>query len=77
MPILNYSFIKAQPLRIYSNCKYMDLYIGDKSSKEEGSQLSQLMGICMYVKDLNYNSLLDVTEEEYQIKCSKAASNQI
>ena len=77
MPILNYSFIKAQPLRIYSNCKYMDLYIGDKSSKEEGSQLSQLMGICMYVKDLNYKSLFDVTEEEFKIKCSKAAANQI
>ena len=77
MPILNYSFIKAQPLRIYSNCKYMDLYIGDKSSKEEGSQLSQLMGICMYVKDLNYKSLFDVTEDEFKIKCSKAAANQI
>ena len=77
MPILNYSFIKAQPLRIYSNCKYMDLYIGEKSSKEEGSQLSQLLGICMYVKDLNYKSLFDVTEEEFNLNCSKAAANQI
>ena len=77
MPILNYSFIKAQPERIYSNCKYMELYIGDKSSKEEGSQLSQLMGICMYVKDINYNSLIDVTEEEFNLKCNQAAENQI
>ena len=77
MPILNYSFIKAQPERIYSNCRYMDLYIGDKRSKEEGSQLSQLFGICQYVKDLKYDSLFDVTEEEFNINCNKAAANQI
>ena len=77
MPILNYSFIKAQPERIYSNCKYMELYIGDKSSKEEGSQLSQLFGICTYVKDLNYTSLFDVTEKEFNFNCNKAAENPI
>ena len=76
MPILNYSFIKAQPERIYSNCKYMELYIGDKSCKEEGSQLSQLLGICTYVKDLTYQSLFDVTENEFDENCNKAASNQ-
>ena len=77
MPILNYSFIKAQPERIYSNCRYMDLYIGDKRSKGEGSQLSQLIGICQYIKDLKYDSLFDVTEEEFNINCNKAAANQI
>ena len=77
MPILNYSFIKAKPERMYSNCKYMDLYIGDKSCKEEGSQLSQLLGICMFVKDLNYKSLFDVSELEFNINCNKAATNQI
>ena len=77
MPILNYSFIKAKPERMYSNCKYMDLYIGDKSCKEEGSQLSQLLGICMFVKDLNYKSLFDISELEFNINCNKAATNQI
>ena len=77
MPILNYSFIKAQPERIYSNCRYMNLYIGDKRSKEEGSQLIQLFGICQFVKDLKYDSLFDVTEEEFNINCNKAAANQI
>ena len=77
MPILNYSFIKAQPERIYSNCRFMELYIGEKSSKEEGSQLSQLLGICTFVKDINYNSLIDVSKEEFYSKCNKAAANQI
>ena len=65
MPILNYSFIKAQPERIYSNCRFMELYIGEKSSKEEGSQLSQLLGICTFIKDINYNSLIDVSQKEF------------
>lgn len=32
MPLLNYAIIKAQPLRIYSNAKFMELYIGDRKS---------------------------------------------
>jgi hypothetical protein len=77
MPILNYSFIKAKPERIYSNCRFMELYIGEKSCKKEGSQFSQLMGICIYVKDINYNSLIDVTEEVFSLKCYQAAENKI
>ena len=77
MPILNYCFVKAQPERIYSNCKYMELYIGDKSSKEEGNQLSQLMGICIYVKDITYKSLFETNEKEFNLKCTQAALNQI
>ena len=77
MPILSYCFIKAQPERIYSNCRYMDLYIGGKGSKEEGNQLSQLIGICEYIKNLNYDSLFDVTKEDFISNCNKAAENQI
>ena len=77
MPILNYCFVKAQPERIFSNCKYMELYIGDKSSKEEGNQLSQLMGICMHVKDITYKSLFETNEKEFNLNCTKAALNQI
>ena len=30
IPILNYSIIKAQPLRLFSNITFMELYIGEK-----------------------------------------------
>ena len=30
MPILNYAFIKAKPPHMVSNCKYMELFIGEK-----------------------------------------------
>ena len=29
MPILNYSAIKAQPIKLFSYCKFMDLFIGN------------------------------------------------
>ena len=45
-PILNYSFIKAKPSRMSSNCKYMDLFIGERKNKEEGNQLAQLIAMC-------------------------------
>ena len=73
MPILNYSLIKAQPQRFYSICRFLDLYIGDLKSKSEGNQLTQLSGICDRVINISYNSLINVTAEEFKIKCAESA----
>ena len=73
MPILNYAFIKAQPNRIYSNSRLMELYIGDMSSKEEGSQLIQLIAICNFIVDLTYENINGVTKDEYNRNCNNAA----
>ena len=73
MPILIYSLVKAQPMRIYSICKFMELYIGDLKSKNEGNQLTQLLGICERVIEINYDFLINVTEDEFKIKCSESA----
>lgn len=70
MPILNYAFIKAKPIMIYSNLMYIDLYIGDLRSKEEGSQLTQLMALCDYICSLEAEDLLGVSKEEFTSKCS-------
>ena len=73
MPILNYSLIKAQPQRFYSICRFLDLYIGDLKSKNEGNQLTQLSGICDRVINISYNSLINVTAEEFKTKCAESA----
>jgi len=70
--ILNYAFIKAQPLRFYSNLELMELYIGDMKSKE-GNQLDQLNDLCYFIIHLNYNNLYGVTKEEFIKKCNFAA----
>ena len=70
MPILNYAFIKAKPEMIYSNLKYLELYIGYLKYKEEGSQLTQLIALCDYIFNIDYNNILGVSKEEFTLKCS-------
>ena len=72
MPILNYAFIKARPQRISSNCKFMNLFIGKNRNRSEGSQLTQLSGICEHVVNLTEKQLNGVTEEEFKEKCKQA-----
>jgi hypothetical protein len=75
MPILNYALIKARPLRIYSNCKFMELFIGDKKNKREESELIQLLGICEFICKISYEKFNNMTKEEYDLKCKEAAKN--
>ena len=72
IPILNYAFIKAKPQHIFSNCKYMDLFLGENKNKLEENQWTQLEGTCEHILNLNYNELNEVTEEEYKEKCKLA-----
>ena len=72
MPILNYAFVKAQPLRMFSNARYMELYIGEKKNKNEGSQLTQLASICDFLAVIKYSDLNDVSAEEFVKKCNEA-----
>ena len=70
IPILNYSFIRANPSKIYSNCRFMDLYIGDLKYKREGNQLTQLFIVCERLCELNSDSLINVSKEEFDKKCA-------
>ena len=75
LPILNYVFIKAKPLHIFSICKYIELFLGDMAEREEGNQLSSLFGICTFVMNLSADQLNDVSEEIFNKKCMIAAYN--
>ena len=72
LPILNYAFIKAHPFPIYTNCKYMDLFLGNKKFKLEGNYLTQLITICKFIENLSANDLFEVTEEQYKTNCAKS-----
>ena len=71
IPILNYSLVRACPQKIYSNCKFMELYIGDLKSKREGNQLTQLLIVCERTCEINNDSLINVSKEEYNRKCTE------
>ena len=53
----------------------MELYIGDKKNKNEGSQLTQLLGICDIICNLKYTQLIGVTQEEFFEKCKEATND--
>ena len=67
--LLWYAFIKASPFCIYSNCKFMNLFLGAKKNEAEGHQLSQLLGICQETSNISAASLLDVSEEQFNKNC--------
>ena len=69
IPILTYAFIKARPMMIYTDCKFMDLYIGEKKNKGEGNILTQIKTVSDLIKNVSYKSLFDVEEEEFNQKC--------
>ena len=75
MPILNYGFIKAHPLNICKNCKFMDLFLGSKRNKLEGNQLAQLRGICDFVGKIKNTDLINVNLETFSKNCYISSYN--
>ena len=71
LPILNYALLHVHQLRMFSNGKYMELYIGDKKDSREGSQLTQLLLTCEFISKIQYSDLNDVTESEFIKKCNE------
>ena len=72
LPILNYAFIKANPFPIYTNCKFMELFLGQKKYGLEGNYLTQLFTICKFVENLSAEDLFDISEEQFKNNCLKS-----
>ena len=75
LPILNYAFIKAHPLNIFTNYRYMDLFLGSKRNKSEDNLLSSLEVICNFIKDINSKGINGVSPEQYAKNCEMACLN--
>ena len=71
MQILNYVFIKANPSNIYSNCQFMEIFIGDKKEGIEGQNLVELKAICQHVTNLSSLELKGISKEEFNEICRK------
>ena len=77
MFLLNYTFIKAIPERIYSNCKYTELFLGEKSLGIEGSQLTKLFSLCEKMKHLKFEDFDNISENDYYLNCDLQLKNLI
>ena len=71
---LYYLIIKEKPTKLYSTCKYLELFNFNKE-KKDSDDLSILMSICDYICEMKFNSLLKVSKEEYIKKCKEAAES--
>ena len=76
MPLLNYIFIKAKPKNVFTNCEFMELYIGDKIRKKEGNYLAQLKSIRDFTLNLSHNKLFNLTLEEFNKNCEIALESK-
>ena len=72
IPLLTYCFIKSKPLNIYTDCNFMQLYIGNKKNKIEDNQLTQLFSCCDFIKQVKYNLFNNISESEYKEKCENS-----
>ena len=77
MPILNYAFIKAKPPHMISNCKYMELFIGEKKHKEEGNQLAQLTAICQFAENITPDKLFGIDDEQFLKRCMTTTNKRM
>ena len=76
IPILTYCYIKAQPYRINSSIKYTLLYNPCSSSGIESMRLAQLSLINEFIKNLSFESLYNITKEEYDINMNFINKNK-
>ena len=77
LPILTYAFIKTHPFLIYTNYKFMELFMGEKKNQGEGNQLAQLEAACQFVSEIKYSDLNDMTEEKYKKNCQLASYYEV
>ena len=64
--ILIYIFIKSKPKNIFTNYNFCQLFINDNLSKTQyGILLTQIFMIIKIIKDMKYNELIGVTEEQF------------
>ena len=45
-----------------------------KKNKFEGSQLTQLLGICDFIAKIKYSELIEVSNEEFIKRCNEATT---
>ena len=61
-----YIIIKSKPKNAYSNYKYCDLYLNSVLAKEKyGSILTQFFIIIESIKNMKYDKLIGISEEEF------------
>ena len=67
--LLNYTFIKANPKYIYSNCKYINLFLKDREKQFEGNLVTKIILICEKMAQFSSKDVFNISKSEYDLNC--------
>ena len=76
LKIFLYLLIKEQPTKLYSNSKYMNLFLSYKQNIEEKKEINNFLSLCYKIKKIDYSNLSNINKEEYILKCREASLDQ-
>ena len=73
IPILEYAIIKSQLFKFNTNLKYINMFLNKELLNSNlGHILSQIFIIEQHIKEITYNSLYNISNEEFEKKCKDA-----
>ena len=70
-PVLNYVFIKAQPLNIYTDLEFIELFLEDNGVND--NDLNNFQSMCMLILNTQAKDF-NLSVEEYKKKCDNAVN---
>lgn len=76
IPVLIFVVLKANPEHLISNVEYISRFRNpDRLSSESGYYLSSLMGAIAFIETMDYTSLSNITQEEFEKRVEAAVSS--
>ncbi|SPO29856.1 related to VPS9 (involved in vacuole trafficking) [Ustilago trichophora] len=76
IPVLIFVVLKANPEHLISNVEYISRFRNpDRLSSESGYYLSSLMGAISFIETMDYTSLSNITQEEFEERVEDAVSS--
>ncbi|SJX65800.1 related to VPS9 (involved in vacuole trafficking) [Sporisorium reilianum f. sp. reilianum] len=76
IPVLIFVVLKANPEHLISNVEYISRFRNpDRLSSESGYYLSSLMGAIAFIETMDYTSLSNITQEEFEKRVEEAVSS--
>ncbi|CAO1631577.1 unnamed protein product [Sympodiomycopsis kandeliae] len=75
IPVLIFVVLKASPEHLISNVEYIGRFRNpDKLSSESGYYLSSLMGATAFIETMDYSSLSNISQEEFEKNVEEAVA---
>ena len=69
LALLHYTFIKANPKYIYSNCRYISLFLKGKEKQIEGNLIAKIILICQKMEKFSSEDVINISETDYKFNC--------